>query len=161
MWLAPRTDFSSVHGRFSISSFGTEQYLAYTYFADGALQTASNSGTGSNTWTYTYNKRRMLETEVLSYDNRSFALGHAYNALGHRSSLTYPSGQVVSFNPDARGRARQAGSHASSVSRHPNGAVNTFMYANGIGHVTALIYRERNGFAHSRQNNRTDAVRGF
>ncbi len=74
MWLAPRTDFSSVHGRFSISSFGTND-LAYTYFADGALQTASNSGTGSNTWTYTYNKRRMLETEVLSYDNRSFALG--------------------------------------------------------------------------------------
>ena len=116
--------------------------LAYTYFADGALQTASNSGTGSNTWTYTYNKRRMLETEVLSYDNRSFALGHAYNALGHRSSLTYPSGQVVSFNPDARGRARQAGSHASSVSRHPNGAVNTFVYANGIGHVTALSLRQ-------------------
>ncbi len=114
--------------------------LGYTYFADGAVHTASNSDpatpANSNTWTYTYNKRRLLESESLAYNNRTFNIAHAYNALAHRQSLTYPSGQTVAFQPDARGRARQVGSYVSNITRHPNGALHQSTYANGIAHTT-------------------------
>ncbi len=119
--------------------------LGYSYFSDGALETATNNsdtGIGSNTWTYSYNKRRLLETEQLSYDTRLFSLAHGYNVLGHRESVTYPSGQTVNFDPDARGRPRRAGSHVTGVSRHANGAVRIFDYANGIPHATTQNLRQ-------------------
>ena len=120
--------------------------LGYTYFADGALATASNTDfatpANSNTWTYTYNKRRLLESESLAYNSRTFNIAHAYNALGNRQSLTYPSGQTVAFDPDARGRARQVGTYASNVTRHPGGMVSTFNYGNGIAHSTSINLRQ-------------------
>ena len=120
--------------------------LGYTYFADGALATASNTDfatpANSNTWTYTYNKRRLLESESLAYNNRTFNIAHAYNALAHRQSLTYPSGQSVAFQPDARGRARQVGTYASNVTRHPGGMVSAFAYGNGIAHSTSINLRQ-------------------
>jgi RHS repeat-associated protein len=116
--------------------------LAYSYYADGALHTASNTGTGSNTWTYSYNKRRLLESEALSYNARTFTIAHTYNSLGHRQSLGYPSGQTVAFQPDARGRPRQAGTYATAVTRHANGAISTFTYGNNIAHSTTLNLRQ-------------------
>lgn len=102
--------------------------VAYTYFDDGALKTA---GAGGNTWTYTYNRRRLLETESLAVDGKTFMLDWNYNVRGHLSGVTYPSLLTVSFNPTVFGEPQQVGSYATGATYWPNGGLDGFNYGNG------------------------------
>ena len=112
---------------------------SYSYFADGALKTASTTDGG--TWTYAYNKRRLPTNETLNLGSKTFAIGYGYNGLGHVSTLTYPSGLSVGFYPNAFGQPQQAGSYASSATYHPNGSLAGFNYGNGMIHSRTLNTR--------------------
>jgi len=111
---------------------GTTNDLSYTYFADGALQTLIN---GTTRWDYTYNKLRLPVTEQLTIDSRVKTLTHAYTTLAQESSLTYPSGLVITNAPNALGQVTQAGTFATGVGYYPNGGMSTFSYGNGIVHT--------------------------
>jgi RHS repeat-associated protein len=119
---------------------GTDD-VGYTYFADGAMQTAT-TGTLSaaspvawspkkTEWTYTYNKRRLLESESLAVDSKTFLLDWTYNLRGDVSNLQYPSSLSVGFNPNAYGEPQQVGTYASGASYHPFGGLAGFTYGNG------------------------------
>lgn len=103
--------------------------VAYTYFGDGALWTATS---GTNTWTYTYNKRRMLESESLAVAGKTFLLDWTYNAQGNLSHLAYPSGLSVAFNPTVFGQPKQVGTYVTSASYWANGGLDGFNYGNGF-----------------------------
>lgn len=110
------------------------QAITRTYHPDGKLNTISSNGT---VWTYGYNKRRLLDTETLNYLGKTYITRHGFDANGSESSLTYPdtAATVVSYNPNALGQPRAVGSYATSVAYHPNGAVASFTYGNGIAHT--------------------------
>lgn len=127
--------------------------VGYTYEADGALASATvgvlnaqaNGWTTiRNQWTYSYNRRRLLEAETLSLTSpsRSFALDLSYNARGDLSGLVYPSGLSLSFNPNAYGEPRQAGSFATSASYHSSGGVAGFTYQNGATRTVSYNARQ-------------------
>ncbi len=138
---------------------GSTADVGYTYFADGAVRTAT-TGTATvpaatppaistvswspklSEWTYTYNKRRLLESESLAVDSKVFALDWSYNARGDVTSLVYPSGQSVAFNPNAYGEPQQAGSVATGAAYYPNGALSGFNYGNGIQRDVQLNARQ-------------------
>ena len=122
---------------------GTDD-VGYTYFADGAVQTAK---TGTLTtvspvawsptkaaWTYAYNKRRLLESESLAVDGKTFLLDWSYNPRGDVAGLIYPSTHSVGFDPNAYGEPRQvrnlpAGtSYASSATYNQYGGIAGFTY---------------------------------
>ncbi len=109
---------------------GTDD-VGYGY-EHGLLKTASTTSGGA--WTYTYHKRGLPMTESLVIDNTTFGIAYAYNALGHLSSMTYPSGLSMAFTPNALGQATQVGGYAYDVSYHPDGSLKGFIYANGIEH---------------------------
>jgi len=121
--------------------------VRFSYFADGALETARTldiPGPPTSTWTYTYNKRRLLEAELLSFDSRTFGLDWEYNTRGQLAALVYPGGASVDWNPDARGRPRQAAgasTYATVNSRHANGSVANMAYGNGQSLSTTLNSR--------------------
>lgn len=115
--------------------------LGYTHFGDGAMQTASvgtlsstnpvTFSTTRNSWTYTYSRRRLLETESLALDGKTFLLDPAYNNRGDLDTLAYPSGgHSVSFNPNAYGEPRQVGAYATGATYQPNGQFAGFTYGN-------------------------------
>ncbi|MBS0193559.1 MAG: RHS repeat protein, partial [Proteobacteria bacterium] len=82
--------------------------LAYAYDNDGALQTLSNgSGASAIVWNYAYDLRRLPTTETLTLDGRTRAIGHAYDAYGHESVLTYPDGLAIATAPNALGQPTQ------------------------------------------------------
>jgi RHS repeat-associated protein len=118
---------------------GTDD-VGYTYFNDGAMQTATVGtlstlnpvawSTTRNAWTYTYNQRRGLESESLAIDGKTFLLDWSYAANGAVSNLTYPGGHAVSFNPNAYGEPRQVGVYASSATYQPSGQLAGFTYGN-------------------------------
>lgn len=140
--------------------------VGFTWADDGAQLTArvgQLSGTAPvawasqhNQWTYSYNKRRLLESETLDVDGKSFLIDWDYNTRGDVSQLHYPSGLSVSYNPNAYGEARQVGSYASNISYHPNGHLAGLSYGHGGTRSVQLNARQlperitdqRNGSLH-------------
>jgi RHS repeat-associated protein len=113
----------------------------YDYFFDGALKSLDN---GSAQWDYTYNLRRLPLTETLNYAGRTRTLSHLYNTNGHETTTTYPSGLVVTLQPDALGRPTRAGSYAHGAAFHPNGGMNGFTYGACAGTDCVMHSMTRN-----------------
>jgi len=115
-----------------------------TYTADGLPWTVNSDG---SLWTYTYNKRRLLESEVLAIGTATYSIGHGYTGNGYESTLSYPDGLTIDYLPNALGeptRVRNVGAafnYASNVTRHPNGALASFSYGNGIIHTGTQTVR--------------------
>ncbi len=85
---------------------------------------------------YQYNRRRLLSGETLQHpDLGSLSLAYGYDANGTLASNTYPGGRVVSYAPDALGRATTVGGYAKEASYFANGALARFVYGNGIVHT--------------------------
>jgi RHS repeat-associated protein len=61
---------------------------------------------------------------------------------GDQEGLIYPSTLDISFLPNAYGEPRQAGAFASSVTRHPNGAIASLSYGNGLIQSTTQNLRQ-------------------
>ena len=100
-----------------------------TYYSDGALKTLTH---GASEWRYFYNKRRLMTEETLYYNSAPYRHSYAYNALGHRASLTTPNNLNISFAPNALGQPTRAGSFASNASYFPDGTLKQFSYGNGL-----------------------------
>jgi RHS repeat-associated protein len=118
---------------------GSTNDPAFVYFPDGALQAVTN---GTARWDYTYNKLRLPVTEKLTFGGKIRTLTHAYNALGHESSLTYPNGLVISSSPNSLGQPTQSGSFAGGVKYFSNGGMSGFTYGNGIIHTMVQNARQ-------------------
>lgn len=103
-----------------------------TYWPDTKLKAIASNG---SLWSYTYNAMRQLEGESLSFGGQIYNFVWSFNAAGDLSSLTYPNGGVVSYNPNALGEPTSVGSYAAGVTFHPNGGVASYTLGNGIVHT--------------------------
>lgn len=109
--------------------------ITRSYTPDGLPLTIGDAGYYS-TWAYTYNKRRLLTSEVLNFvSGGNWTVSRGYDSNGHASQIVYPDGAVVTYAPNALGEATQVGGHANGVSYHPNGAVAGYTLANGVVHT--------------------------
>lgn len=117
---------------------GSADDIAFAYDPAGNLSSVSNP---TATWTYQYNKRKLLELETVTVDDKTWTLDPVYNSLAHLSSKTYPSGRSVSFNPDAWGRPTQLGSWVTGVDYHPNGLPSNYGLGNGLSYSQTLNAR--------------------
>ncbi len=121
----------------------------WKYWADGApsqLTTWNIPSAGAPAKrivnTYVYNRRRLLTTESVALEGWwTFNVGYDYDGNGSLASHSYPSTQTVSYAPNALGQPTQAGSYATNVTYHPNGAIAGFTYGNGVQH--AMLQNER------------------
>ncbi len=114
----------------------------YTYWPDGLLKTltTTNPGVVDITTSYAYNKRRLPTVESLGYP--AWDMRYYYNANGHRSLVSYPDGVSIEYAMNALGQPTKAGSYASGITYHPNGALKQFTYGNGLVHRTDLNTRQ-------------------
>jgi RHS repeat-associated protein len=125
--------------RLKNTSFGDgSPAITRTYTPDGLPLNFTSNGA---VWVYTYNKRRLLSKERLTYSSANYDLSRTYNADTSLAALTYPDNSVVPFAPNALNEPSQVGSYASTISYHPNGAVAGFTYGNGIVH--SMVQNER------------------
>lgn len=124
--------FYDARNRLTAVSFGDGgPGISRSYTPDGLLQTITSNG---SVWTYGYNALRKLATESLSFSGQTYNIGWGYNTAGDLSSLVYPDNSAVSYNPNARGQAKNVSPFVSGISFHPNGVVSAYNLANGIAH---------------------------
>ena len=102
--------------------------MSYGYDAtDNATRVANPTAT----WTYSYNKRNLLESEQAQIDGRTYLIDPTYNALGQRANLTYPDTLSIAYSPNAFGEPTQLtgtccgggspGAYATGIGYHPKG----------------------------------------
>jgi RHS repeat-associated protein len=119
----------------------------WSYTPDGLPATITAANHVNSTYpvstSYTYNKRRLLVTEALQQPGwYTWTLSYGYDGIGNQSSLSYPTGLVVDFAPNALGQATKAGSFASNAQYYANGAIQQFTYGNGIVHTMTQNARQ-------------------
>jgi hypothetical protein len=79
--------------------------IGRAYTPDGLPSTVVSNG---STWNYSYNNRRLLTQERLTYGS-TYTVSRGYSADGYLSQLTYPDGTVVEYSPDSLGNATRVG----------------------------------------------------
>jgi hypothetical protein len=117
--------------------------LDHAYAPDGVLSglTVDNGDGHVVTTSYAYNARRLLTRETVSHGEIHWPIDHAYDANGHLSAQSW-DGLTVSYAPNGIGQPTRAGTFATGVRYHPNGAIQQFTYGNGIVHTLSQNARQ-------------------
>lgn len=129
---AKKTSFTyDARNRLTGTSYGDgSPSINRRYTPDGLPLSISSNGT---VWSNTYNKRRLNEKESLAYGGTSYDIVRRYDVNASLAQLTYPRDNLtVAYNPNALGEPRQVGTFATDIRYHPNGAIASFRYGNGL-----------------------------
>jgi len=104
-----------------------------TLDAQGNLLTLA---AGNSTWTYTYNSKHLVESELLNVSGVNFVLNPEYDSLGNLASLQYNNQLTATYAPNALGQPMELRDGfttlASQVQYHPDGKLKSFSYGNGL-----------------------------
>lgn len=123
-----RTDYVTYPANGSQPAFTVD----YDYYKNGLLKQAVRSNV---TWDYTYTPNNNLELERATIGGIQYGITYGYDTRDALSTVTYPSGLVVSYQPNAFGQATHVtsglGTHIGSIAYFPNGQIDTLSYANG------------------------------
>ena len=96
----------------------------------------TNINNGSAYVTYEYNQRDVLDNEQytvrIGSPDRTYVFDYALDSSDRLLSMTYPSGDSVTFNPDPLGRPTTALPYVTSVTRHANGTAHVVTLGNGL-----------------------------
>ncbi|HZX80087.1 MAG TPA: Ig-like domain-containing protein [Lysobacter sp.] len=111
-----------------------------------SVTTNNDNGGGNVTNTYAYYQNGLLKGETQEQDGYSWSVGYGYDRIGNRSSIVYPAGLTVTFEPNALGQPTRVTGNttvlASGFSYYPNGAAQSFTYGNGVIHSMTLNARQ-------------------
>ncbi|HYL37952.1 MAG TPA: DUF6531 domain-containing protein, partial [Bryobacteraceae bacterium] len=133
--------------------------VSYTYdetgngFSIGRLTTVTDA---VGTLNRSYDERGFLLAETRVASGVALVTSYTYDAAGHITSITYPSGWTATYSSDAMGRTAAVtvnspdGSTsfpvAASVGYQPFGPINALMFGNGVAETRSfdLDYRLAN-----------------
>ncbi|AWB66169.1 hypothetical protein C2869_06840 [Saccharobesus litoralis] len=74
----------------------------------------------------------LLTEEKITIDDKALALSYLYDKHKNVKRVTYPSGEKVYFDYNSMGQAITAGFFAYDAVYHPNGALKSHYYGNGV-----------------------------
>ena len=106
----------------------------WRYTPDGEVSSITTSSGGLQVVNeYAYNSRGLLTKESLRHTNgENWELKFSYDKNAAPSGISYPSGAVVDFAPNALGQATRAGEYASDIRYNADGSMASLRYGNGI-----------------------------
>jgi YD repeat-containing protein len=113
----------------SITYSGGAPSVSRGYYADDKVQFVDN---GVARRDYLYNKNKDLTLETLTIGGQPFAINYGYDGNDALATITYGSGKIVSYAPDALGWPTVAAPYINSVTHHPTGQIVGLTYANGV-----------------------------
>jgi YD repeat-containing protein len=111
-------------------SYPASGSVTITYFGNGRTASVTNNQAAR---TYTYDGNANLKSETLTVGGQTFTTTYTYNANDALATTTYPkTGAVVSYSPDALGRATKASPFITAVSYFDSGNAKQITYASNI-----------------------------
>jgi RHS repeat-associated protein len=130
---------------------GVTETITYAYddptagnYGKGRLKSVTDP---SGSMTYAYERRGMVRGEQHTIQGNSYTIGYGYDANGNRSSMTYPSGRVVSYAYDFADRPQSASSngmsYVSNAAYAPFGPETQLAFGNGTTKTTTYDLRYR------------------
>ena len=117
---------------------GATQDVTYTYDKNSNVETITNA---TSTIAYQYDSNDNMYFEQVGINGQAYTTGYGFNQLDNLDNITYHSGRVVSYSPDAFGRARTAVPYIDNIVYHPNSQIKQMDYANGQISKTKLNER--------------------
>ena len=113
-----------------------------TYQYDDASNVISIDNTLSAR-AYAYDQNGNLTAESLSIGGREYEVTYGVDALDFINTVTYPSSRVVTYSPNALGRATAAAPYITKITHHPNGMPALMTLANGLSTNYSQDVRQR------------------
>jgi len=109
--------------------------VTYTYYKNDCVNTVGSTPT---LYTFTYYDDRKLNTKTYSIDGHSYSMSYTYNNARNLSTITYPSGRVITYNyysdnmyvSSVRDSLLNR-NLAYNIKYQPNGKLNLVTYGNG------------------------------
>jgi len=137
-------DHKQCSGLVDIFSEDEQDYVTEYKYDDNGNRTYEGKGqlTQKRERWLTFDKNNNLTRETFDYHNYNAVIEYSVNNLDALESMTYPSGRVITYAPDALGRATQVAPYVSLVSYHDSGLPSTIEYGNGI--TTSFTFDSRN-----------------
>ncbi|BCG21980.1 hypothetical protein TUM18999_01710 [Pseudomonas tohonis] len=87
---------------------------------------------GTNKWSFTYNKRGLLTSEKLTSGSSGSVVGYEYDLYGSRSKIIYPNGVAIELAPDPNGKPTKIGDYVKNIRYFPDGQIKHMTYGNGF-----------------------------
>lgn len=97
---------------------------------------------GDVTRANTYDENKNLQNESVTIGTRTFQIRRTFDQNDTLSALVYGSNNQVAYAPDALGRPTKALPYVSAAAYHPNGALKTMTYVNGVTTSVDLASRQ-------------------
>lgn len=116
----------------------TTEDVTYSYDANSNVKSITNA---TSAIAYLYDSNDNMYFEQVGIKGQTYTTSYAFNALDNLDNITYHSGRLVSYTPDAFGRATTAEPFINSVTYHPNSQVKQMQYANGQVSTSKLNQR--------------------
>ena len=106
-----------------------------TYNNTGNLEPVVNA--------YSYNRRGLMTGETSGQTGwYTWGLGYGYDTYANLYNVNYADGLSIIYAPNAIGQPTQAGTYATGITYHRNGALKQFTYGNGIVHTMSQNARQ-------------------
>ena len=119
----------------------------WTYTATGKPATITTYNGTSNTEpvvnAYSYNRRGLMTGETSGQTGwYTWGLGYGYDTFANLYNVNYADGLSIIYAPNAIGQPTQAGTYATGITYHRNGALKQLTYGNGIDHTMSQNARQ-------------------
>jgi len=105
--------------------------VTFKYNDDNTVRESAN---GDSVWTYAYDGNGNLLSEnlnLLGDIDKNFTISRKYDQNDNQSEIVYPSGKVVSLEPDALGRPKKLGDFLQNIQYNSSNIVSSATYGNG------------------------------
>ncbi len=109
--------------------------------AGNLVKIVAVGGNSSKDFYYDANDNMWRERQAIA--GVTYYVDYTYDSLDNLATLRYPSGQIVTFNPDDLGRPTSVFPYVHDVDYFRNGTVQRLDYANGRYIINTLDSRQR------------------
>lgn len=111
----------------------------YTY-DQGVIGTLSSVRDAAGTVTYGYDQRLRQNSETRTVDGLTWTTSTTYDSADRVRSMTYPSGEVITFAFNNQGQIESAGGYVTNYDYDAFNKITRKQYGNGV--ATSFIYAE-------------------